>query len=127
VKIPLFLITIGLAIPIAASAHHGTSVLFDHDQRITLKGIVTEFVWRNPHVHLWLRVTEGQFKGQKYSIEMNSPGGMRRWGWTRNSIQPGDEITVQVHPSKVGRPAGECLYCTVEIKGKPTLRPSVGQ
>jgi hypothetical protein len=106
-----------------ALAHHGVSVLFDHEQRITLKGTVKEFAWTNPHVQLTLRVAEGPFKDQDYAVEMNSPAGMTAWGWTRDSIQPGDQITIRVHPSKVGRPAGDCPYCTVEIHGKPTLRP----
>ena len=124
-KIVLALITIGLmAISMVAFAHHGTAISYDQDQQITLQGTVTEFVWRNPHAQLWINVAEGQYKGQSFAIEMNSPAVMLRWGWTRSSMKPGDEITVKVNPSKTGRPVGECLNCVVEIKGKPTLKPT---
>ena len=39
-------------------------------------------------------------------------------------VKPGDEITVKVHPSRTGRAVGECLNCIVEIKGKPTVKPT---
>ena len=126
-KIPivLSLIAIGLTVvSMPGFAHHGTAISYDQDQQITVKGTVTDFVWRNPHAQLWLDVADGQFKGQSFAIEMNSPGVMLRWGWTRSSIKPGDEITVKVHPSKTGRAVGECLNCIVEIKGKPTLKPT---
>ena len=122
--IVLSLLVVGVvASSITASAHHGTSPLFDHDHLVTIHGVVTDFVWRNPHAQLRLRVASGPFRDQNFAIEMHSPNGMRRWGWTRTSIQPGDEITMRVYPAKAGRAAGECQYCTVEIKGKPALKP----
>ena len=125
VLIVLSLITIGLtAVSMPSFAHHGTGISYDQDQQMTLKGTVTEFVWRNPHAQLWMDVTEGQFKGQNFGIEMNSPGVMLKWGWSRNVFKPGDEISVKVHPSRTGRAVGECLNCIVEIKGKPTVKPT---
>ena len=105
-------------------AHHGTGISYNQDQQITLKGTVTEFVWRNPHAQLWLDVSEGDFKGQNYGIEMNSPGVMLRWGWTKNTFKNGDEITVKVHPSRTGKAVGECLNCVVDIKGRGTVKPT---
>jgi hypothetical protein len=109
---------------VAAFAHHGTAISYNQDQQITLTGTVTDFKWRNPHAQLWVKVGDGEFKDQDYAIEMNSPGVMLRWGWTRSSLKPGDEITVKVNPSKTGRAVGECLNCVIEIKGKPTLKPT---
>ena len=113
-----------LAASLPVFAHHGTGISYDQDQQIELKGKVTEFTWRNPHAQLWLDVSEGTFKGQNYGIEMNSPGVMLRWGWTKNTFKPGDEITVKVHPSRTGKAVGECLNCVVDIKGKGTIKPT---
>jgi len=107
-----------------ALAHHGTGISYDQDTQITLNGTVKEFVWRNPHAQLWVDIAGGEFKGQSYGIEMNSPGVMLRWGWSKNTFKPGDEITVKVHPSKTGRAVGECLNCVVDIKGKGTVKPT---
>src|SRR5207244_6941228 len=109
----LFLMTIGLSVvSIQVLAHHGTGISYDQDSQITLKGTVTEFVWRNPHAQLWLDVSEGEFKGQSFGIEMNSPGVMLRWCWTKNIFITRDQITVKVHPSGTGRDVVACLHCT---------------
>ena len=118
------LLLIGAVCVSAAFAHHGTGISYDQDSLITLHGTVTEFVLRNPHAQLWLDVSDGEFKGQNYGIEMNSPGVMLRWGWTRSTFKPGDEITVKVHPSRTGKAVGECLNCVVEVKGKGTIKPT---
>ena len=121
----LSLMIIGAAIlSVPALAHHGTGISYDQDTQITLNGTIKEFVWRNPHAQLWVDIAAGEFKGQSYGIEMNSPGVMLRWGWSKNTFKPGDEITVKVHPSKTGRAVGECLNCVVDIKGKGTVKPT---
>ena len=125
ILIVLSLMTIGISVvSTQVFAHHGTGISYDQDSQITLKGTVTEFVWRNPHAQLWLDVSEGDFKGQSFGIEMNSPGVMLRWGWSKNTFKTGDEITVKVHPSRTGRAVGECLNCVVEVKGKGTIKPT---
>src|SRR5581483_3506681 len=115
---------VGLIVSIPLFAHHGTGISYDQDSWITLHGTVTEFVWRNPHSQLWVDISDGDFKGQNYGIEMNSPGVMLRWGWTKNTFKTGDEITVKVHPSRTGKAVGECLNCVVDIKGKGTVKPT---
>jgi hypothetical protein len=104
----------------AASAHHGTGASYFQDRTIEIKGVVTEFSWKNPHSALYIDVTDGSFKGQNYAVELNSPGVMIRQGWTKKQFQPGDEVVIQVHPSRAGTAVGECLSCTVVVNGKET-------
>jgi hypothetical protein len=104
----------------AVSAHHGTGASYFQDRTIEIKGVVTEFLWRNPHSALFIDVTEGPFKGQNYAVELNSPGVMIRQGWTKKQFQPGDQVTIHVHPSRAGTAVGECLSCTVVVNGKET-------
>jgi hypothetical protein len=101
-------------------AHHGTGASYFQDRTIQVKGVVTEFLWRNPHSALFIDVTEGDFKGKNYAVELNSPGVMTRQGWTKKQFQPGDEVVINVHPSKAGAAVGECLSCTVVVNGKET-------
>jgi hypothetical protein len=105
---------------IAVTAHHGTGISYIQDETIQIKGVVTEFSWKNPHSALFIDVTEGPFKGRNYAVELNSPGVMIRQGWTRSQFQPGDEVVIDVHPSRTGAPVGECLSCTVIVNGKET-------
>jgi hypothetical protein len=109
-----------LAAPGAVFAHHGTGASYFQDRTVEIKGVVTEFLWRNPHSALFIDVTEGPFKGQNYAVELNSPGVMMRQGWTKKQFQPGDDVVIHVHPSRAGTAVGECLSCTVVVNGKET-------
>jgi uncharacterized protein DUF6152 len=112
---------IGLvAVPVPMSAHHGTGTSYDQEKTIQVKGKVTEFAWKNPHSALFMDVTDGPFKGKNYAVELNSPGVMIRQGWTKKQFQIGDEVVINVHPSKTGAAVGECLSCTVIVNGVET-------
>jgi hypothetical protein len=101
-------------------AHHGTGASYDQNNTIAVKGRVTEFSWKNPHSALFVDVTDGPFKGKNYAVELNSPGIMIRQGWTKKQFQVGDDVVINVHPSKTGAAVGECLSCTVVVNGKET-------
>ena len=115
------LTVIGLtAVSAPIVAHHGTGTSYDQDKTIAVKGKVTEFAWKNPHSALFVAVTDGPYKGKNYAVELNSPGVMIRQGWTKKQFQVGDEVVINVHPSKTGSAVGECLSCTVIVNGKET-------
>ena len=109
-----------IAFPVPMFAHHGTGTSYDQDKTIQVRGKVTEFWWKNPHAALFMVVTDGPFKGRNYAVELNSPGVMIRQGWTLKQFQFGDEVVMNVHPSKTGASVGECLRCTIIVNGKGT-------
>jgi hypothetical protein len=117
-------LTLSIIVLTAASApilaHHGTGTSYDQNKTLAVKGTVTEFSWKNPHSALYVNVTDGPFKGKNYAVELNSPGVMIRQGWTKKQFQPGDDVVINVHPSKTGSAVGECLSCTVIVNGKET-------
>ena len=87
-------------------AHHG-SAQFDIGKRVTLKGTVKTFQWTNPHSVVWVLVQpEGGGDPQEWSFETTSPGVLTRGGWTRNSIKPGDRVSVEFHPLRDGSHGG---------------------
>lgn len=88
-------------------AHHGTSASYDLQKPVELTGVVTEWVWANPHARLFVDVTDADGKVVNWGIEMRpAPNGLSRAGWTRHTLQVGDKITITVFPSKFGTPAG---------------------
>ena len=107
-----------LAVP--AFAHHGTAVSYDGKSWITVKGVVTEFRWRNPHSALFLDTVDDAGKHVTYAIELASPILMlRTLGWTRDTFKVGDDVEFRVHPSRTGEPVGECVAdCLVLINGE---------
>ena len=88
----------------ASMAHHSFA-MFDIDNRITLTGVVREFQWTNPHVLIWVYVEEeGEDEPVTWAIEMTSVGNMRREGWNRETLVPGDNVELLVNPLRNGQP-----------------------
>lgn len=90
---------------VPAWAHHGNSA-YDEQSRVTIKGIVTEFVWANPHCQIYLDVTDEKGKVAHWGVETNSPGILSRDGWTRYSLKKGDHITMIIVVARNGSPIG---------------------
>ena len=89
----------------AARAHHSFA-MFDHANRITLSGTVTQFQWTNPHVFIELDVADGKGGVKHYSIECASPNVLQRIGWKFTDVKKGDKVTLLVNPLKNGAAGG---------------------
>ena len=87
-------------------AHHGTGASYAMDKRVTLKGTVTEFRMMNPHCQLYFDVKDEKGNVVHWSAEISSVFHLAKAGWKRDSIKPGDQVTVVLSPSKAGAPAG---------------------
>ena len=90
-----------LLLSVPAFAHHGAAS-YDISKMTTVKGTVTAVQWINPHVEVDMEVTSSTGKAEKYVVESVSPLGLSRNGWTKDSVKPGDQITVTGNLSKNG-------------------------
>ena len=120
--IVLFLIAIAF-VSLPALAHHGSAISYETklDKAVTHKGVVTEFVWRNPHVYIIYNVKGPDGRVIEWSAETSSPSSMTgEHNWTRTTIKPGDEITFTLLPSKIASSAG-ILYKAVAADGRVLL------
>ena len=88
----------------AARAHHSFAVFFDATKDISITGKVTSFRFTNPHGLVVLDVTDAQGRVREWRAETNSPAVLVRRGWTRDSIKPGDTVTIEGWPSRDGKP-----------------------
>ena len=86
-------------------AHH-SNVAFEVTKVITISGVVKAFQWRNPHTWVVLTVDDGKGGKVEWSVEGRAPGVLLRAGWTKNSLQPGEMITVDFSPAKDGSKTG---------------------
>jgi hypothetical protein len=82
-------------------AHHSVAE-YDMQNLVTIKGIVTKVEWTNPHVFVYLNVKDEKGDVHEWSMEVDSVLLMRRYGWTRNMVKPGDEISCTGGPAKTG-------------------------
>jgi hypothetical protein len=88
----------------AALAHHSFAVYFDPAKEVTVKGKVTAFRFTNPHGTIVLDVTDAQGRVREWRAETNAPVVLQRRGWTRTTVKPGDEITIQGWAARDGKP-----------------------
>jgi hypothetical protein len=88
-----------------ADAHHSFA-MFDHVNRVTLSGTVTQFQWTNPHVFIELDVPDPKGEIKHYSIECASPNVLMRVGWKYSDVKKGDKVTLVINPLKNGDAGG---------------------
>jgi hypothetical protein len=90
-----------LALAPAVCAHHGTAN-YDTNRTITVRGVVSDFQFINPHVQIFWEAKDESGAAQKWQGELTSPNRLSRVGWTKNSIKPGDIIIISGYPTKSG-------------------------
>ena len=119
---------LGLSVPLFG--HHGSNPNYQWDKRITVSGVVTEFAFSYPHVSLYFDVKNDKGNIEHWSSELGpTPIMMRNWGvgWSRNSIKPGDQITLTCAPTKI--PSTTCQGKKLIVNGKemPLSDPKGGE
>ena len=99
-----------LAAASPALSHH-SHAMFDHNTNVSITGTVTQFVFRNPHVFLYIDARNDKGEDVNYWVEMSNLPNMIRRGIGQSTFKPGDKVTVNLHPLKDGRPGGS--YVTI--------------
>jgi hypothetical protein len=95
-----------LSLTVPLWAHHSMAAFYDDKKSVTLKGTVTKYDWTNPHVWVYLDVNEAGGKVSTWEVEFESKIELKRVGWTRDSLTVGDQVSVDINPSREGRKRG---------------------
>jgi hypothetical protein len=77
-----------------ALAHHSGAAEFDSKKKVDLTGVVTKVEWTNPHAHFYMDVKDSSGSVVNWNLELASPNVLIRNGWHRNSVKPGDMVSV---------------------------------
>ena len=112
------------AVPMVA--HHSFAAEFDASKPIKLTGTVTKIEWMNPHAYFYIDVVEDG-KTTNWALEMGSPNGLMRQGWTRNSMKIGDQVTVEGSRAKDGSFVGNARSVTMVATGQRLFAASSQQ
>jgi Family of unknown function (DUF6152) len=94
-----------LTVSVPLFAHHGAAA-YDTTKNVTLKGIVTEWFWANPHCFLKFDSKDDKGNVIHWATETSNPSDMVNLGWSKTSFKPGDEVTVTFTPVKSSVPVG---------------------
>ena len=99
--------------------HHGGGAYFAPDQVVgTISGTATAFSFTFPHVSFSLDVPDEQGNLVSHSMSIRwTPTVLRRIGWRRNTIEPGDKLTVTFVPHKLDPTIGALR--TLEVNDVP--------
>ena len=93
---------LGLLLVPAAFAHHAYTAEFDTTKPVKLTGVLTKVEWSNPHIWIYLDVKDEDGKVTTWGFSASPPGMLQRRGITRNSLKPGETLTVSGHRAKDG-------------------------
>ena len=98
-----------LSVPMLA--HHGTNISYDRTATVAIKGVVTEFWYRNPHPALFIDVMDKEGKATRWTIEVApTPYTLAVRGWSKkrsdDALKAGTPVTVKIYPSRAGTPSG---------------------
>jgi hypothetical protein len=88
-----------------ALAHHSFQAAFDENKPVKLTGTVTKVEWTNPHTWFFIDVKNPDGSVSNWALEMASPNSLMRLGWKRDSMKPGDEVTVEGRQARDGTTA----------------------
>ena len=91
----------GVALPLLA--HHGVG-MYDMSHPVTVTGVVKRFEWTNPHAYIYLEVKDEKGNPVEWAIEMMALNHLKSYGWSRNTVQPGEVISCTGGAARSGAP-----------------------
>jgi hypothetical protein len=96
-----------LTAPVAA--HHGFDTEYDASKKFTLTGVVQKVEWQNPHMRVYVDVTDASGKVTTWNMEMTSPNTVRRQGWGPKDLVAGEKVTFTTYGGKVVETRGSLV------------------
>ena len=111
---------------VPALAHHNYRLRFDDSVDITLSGVVTHFDWKNPHIEIFLDVTDENGDVTNWVLPTAAPGVAGRNGITPETVLTGDTLVVTGWPARNGSNEMRARIMTLEDGTKYRLSPGGG-
>jgi len=85
--------SIAVCLSMTGVAHHGFEVEYDPAKPVEGTGVISKVEWTNPHMRVYVDVTDANGMVTTWNLEMGSPNSVVRRGWTRADLKVGERIT----------------------------------
>ena len=93
----------GVMLAPAIYPHHSPGSLYHMDRMVTVEGVVTEYLFINPHARIHFDVVNRAGEIEKWMAEGGTPNALARlFGWDGSEIKEGDRITIRGNPPRDG-------------------------
>ena len=116
------LAVVSVVIAAPAAAHHSAAVAYDVDKTISVKGVISEVKWVNPHTWIFVDAKDEAGKAVKWGFEGKVPNQLIRLGITPSVLKPGIEVTVTGHPARDAS-QNYCEVLEVTFADGKTIKP----
>jgi len=82
--------------------------------------VVTKIEWLNPHMRVYIDVTDAKGTVANWNLELTSPNTVRRQGWGPKDLLPGEKVVFEAYGGKVIETRGALArIAKVESPDKP--------
>lgn len=105
-KSSALIVYVALITPSLTLAHHSHGN-YDIRNYTHLEGTISEIVWLNPHIWIYLDVEDEDGSTTTWALEGASISEVARQGWKREDLQEGDKLAARCHALRDG--ASGCL------------------
>ena len=76
---------------------HHSHANYDVTDYTYLEGSVTEILWINPHIWIFIEVADDDGEPVQWTLETATPAALARNGVTRDTVHVGDTVSVRCH------------------------------
>ena len=119
-------VTVGVFLAIPLAAHHSWTADYDATKAVTVKGVVTKVEWTNPHTHFYVESKDEKGTVTNWNFEMASTLALERAGWSRKTLQVGDQVTITGFGGRAVTQRAIAQTITT-ADGKPLFAGKLGQ
>jgi Family of unknown function (DUF6152) len=102
-----------LAAGVPLVAHHASAAGNDTSKTVTIKGVITQVEWQNPHLEFYIDVKNQDGKVTNWHIDFPSPNVLTERGMTKQTLHAGDQVSVEIWAAKNGSPNGNGRLLTL--------------